>query len=451
MPEPDLVCHVNHRCGTSHAKRLSCVALIAIALRSLLGCHDLPDEKETTVETQRMLRSLARVEAPAEPNITLPPPYKLSPQRTRHTVGGTTEWRLSYFCRNSTAHQMQQILQKQFTAELLAKDGRWKASPDYTITAHPAANQLIVRCPTEADIDAVVEILRHVDLPPIQVQIECSISEIHADITMDRETTILIENLFGEGATLGGKSDSRGNVLPAFPGASLRDLVREKFGLKLGVNSPLKGHTRRVLVDILVSKGYMKVLMNPTLKTMNGQPAEIHSNERVPLQQIWAQGGFGGNSFIESRTEYYEIIDSLKVTPHVHAGGQVQLNTEIRIGAHLTPQGVRQAPIVTERTIHLGDSRIGLGESLVIGGMRKREQFDVSRGTPILKDLPIVGHLFSGRDFEERAKEILFILTPTVAPHGTSSDVVIDTLDRRHSSPMAPDSPAAGGCRSDDR
>ncbi len=77
--------------------------------------------------------------------------------------------------------------------------GQSKVLPAYTVTANPATNQLIVRCPQEQDIDAVMEIIKETDIPPIQVRIDCMVSELYADLTMDRETTLMIENLFGEG------------------------------------------------------------------------------------------------------------------------------------------------------------------------------------------------------------------------------------------------------------
>ena len=145
---------------------------------------------------------------------------------------------------------------------------------------------------------------QEIDVPPIQVRIECMVSELYADLTVDRETTLLIQNLFGEGITLGGKTDASGSILPAFPGAALRDPAREKFGLKIGVSQGEPGHRFEALVDILVSRGYLKILMNPTLEVVNGQIARIQAKEHVPLQQIFLRGGYGDSSFIETRTEY---------------------------------------------------------------------------------------------------------------------------------------------------
>jgi type II secretory pathway component GspD/PulD (secretin) len=235
-------------------------------------------------------------------------------------------------------------------------------------------------------------------------------------MTMDRETTVLIENLFGESIRLGGKSDDGGNVLPAFPGASLRDLAREKFGLKIGVSSGQEGHRFETLVDILVSRGYLKILMNPTLQAVNGQSARIEFEQHVPLQQITIQsGGFGGETVLRTQTEYYDIIDSLEITPHVYVDGHVGLDVQVQTSAHLAAAGVKQAPIVTSNAVANEASRIRLGESLIIGGMRKSERLAVTRGVPILKDIPVLNLLFSGRDFEERAKEVIFILMLTIS------------------------------------
>ncbi len=216
----------------------------------------------------------------------------------------------------------------------------------------------------------------------------------------------------------------------------MRDPARAKFGLKIGVSRGEEGHRFEALVDILVSRGYLKILMNPTLEVVNGQMAKIQAKEHVPLQQIFLRGGYGDSSFIETRTEYYDIIDSLQITPHVYADGYIGLETQAQIAAYLTPEGIKQLPIVTERTVTNKDNRIRHGESLIIGGIRKTEKRDVVRGVPILKDIPILNLLFSGRDFEERAKEVIFIITPTISTGGVPNQEMMDKVRERHTSPM---------------
>jgi hypothetical protein len=177
--------------------------------------------------------------------------------------------------------------------------------------------------------------------------------------------------------------------------------------------------------------------MNPSLEVINGQTARIQSKQHTPLQQVTIQsGGFGGETILRTQTEYYDIIDSLEITPHVFADGYIGLQTEAQIAAYLTPEGIKQLPIVTERTITNKDNRIRIGQSLIIGGIRKTEKRDVIRGVPILKDIPGLNLLFSGRDFEERATEVIFIITPTISTGGKPNEDVVNMLRERHSSPM---------------
>jgi type II secretory pathway component GspD/PulD (secretin) len=406
------------------------------------------------IEAERIFEEVGTVESAPATDVPWPAAYKRPPVKSMQIVGGVEEWKLIYFCRYHEAHQLRQIVHEQFAARVFNQTGQSTAVQNYTVTAEPATNQLIVRCPAEQDIDAVLEILHATDVRPIQVQIDCIVSEMSAGITMDRETTVLIENLFGEQITLGG-ADSGGEILPAFPGASLRDPARGKFGLKIGVSRPLTGHQVQVLVDLLVSRGYLKVLLSPTLTVLNGQTARVQSKQRIPLQNITVQtGGFGEDTILRTETEYYSVIDSLQVTPHVFADGSVSLETQVQIASYLAPQGVTQTPIVTERVLTTKNSRVRLGQSLIIGGLRRTQKRDVIRGVPILKDIPLLNLLFSGRDAEESVMEVLVILTPTVSTDGRPYQDVADMLEHRHSSPMGR-SPGeivmAGDIRPDDR
>ncbi len=406
------------------------VAVTVLAAVGLAGCQDWPSERATAIEAQNILRDLGRIETIADPNVQSPAVYKSPPKKLQQTVGGTTEWKLVYFCRCHTAEEMKRIIEEQFASKIFDEKGQSKVLPNYTVTANTATNQLLVRCPLEADIDAVMEIIKETDIPPIQVRIDCMVSELYADLTVDRETRMLIGNLFGEGVTLGGQGDN-GNL--AFPGAALRDPARAKFGLKIGISRD----NFMALVDILVSRGYMKILMNPSLEVVNGETAKIQSKQHQPLQQItYTSGAVAGGLILGTETEFYDIIDSLQITPHVYAEGYIGLETTAQIAAYLTPEGIKQTPTVTERTITNKDNRIRLGESLVIGGIRKSEKRDVVRGVPILKDIPLLNLLFSGRDFEERATEVIFILTPSISTKGKPNKEVVDMLKDRHASPM---------------
>ena len=191
------------------------------------------------------------------------------------------------------------------------------------------------------------------------------------------------------------------------------------------------------LIDILESRGYLKIVMNPSVEVLNGQTARISSQERVPLQQVTNYVPTKTDYLLQTQTEYVDVVDSLEVTPFVFADEYIAIQTVARFGSKNTPEGVRQIPIVTKREITSKETRIRQGESLIIGGIRKSERFAVVRGVPFLKDIPVLGLLFSSRDHEERAKETLFILTPTISVGGTPTRELMESVQRDHE-PLQP-------------
>ena len=424
------------------------IAGVTVAVVLLVGgCGDFLGGKTTGLQSQSIIRDLSRIEPISDPNIAVPEVYKEPPKIIEQIVGGTPEFKLAYFCMYHTSDELKKIVHEQFATKLFDKEGKETKLVDYTVSSNPATNQLIVRCPAREDATAVLELLEMIDVPPIQVKIDCLISEVYADLTLDWETTLEIENLFGESIRAGSSAQSfgtgitklveEGDVLPAFPGASLRDLARTQMGLQIGYLSESENFL--AMVDLLESKGYLKILMNPTLEVVNGKTAKISSSQHVPLQKITKllPGGGGELTTLLTETEYVDVVDSLEITPHVFADGYIGLETDILLGSKLTPEGVKQLPIVTMKEIQNKENRIRKGESLVIGGIRKTEERDVARGVPFLKDIPVLGLLFSGRDFEERVVETIFILTPTISTGGIPNKEMIEKIKRKHRSPTS--------------
>jgi type II secretory pathway component GspD/PulD (secretin) len=416
--------------------------IIALAMGVALwigGCGDFLTDKTASRESTKILDDLGRVETTTEPNIPMPSIYKQPPKIIPQTVSGVEEWKLFYFCRHLSANELEAIVHKQFATLVFNAKGKSTNVKDYNVSSIAITNQLIVRCPTKTDAEAVLETLQLVDIPPTQIKISCLISEVYADKTLDWETTNAIENLFGESISAMPSGMPFGqdvvqwliesDPLAAFPGASMREFGRAKMGLNIGYLSD----KFTAVVDILESQGYLKILMNPTLEVINGKTAKVSSTQKVPIDRSTLRDT--RSDYFTISTKWEDIVDSLEITPHVFADGYIGLDTRIIIGSKLTPEGIKQLPIVTKKEITNKETRIRPGESLIIGGLRKSERRDVLRGVPFLKDIPLIGILFSGRDFEERAVETIFILTPTFSTSGKPRDEMTEEVERKHESP----------------
>jgi len=395
------------------------------------GCGTFFDEKSAELQTKGILNELEQVKENPHVDNPLPELYRRAPGRIYVDQGV----KILYFTRQHPPDILARLINEQFVRILKDDKGQEISKPMYIISSNEATNQLIFQCPNDEDADKVLEFLDKVDVPPIQVNVDCLILERFADVTMDWETTVKIDNLLGEKITLGGKTDASGNLLPAFPGASLRESKRATFGLDLGYwkNQGITGHEFRAVVDMLISRGYLKILMNPTIEVVNGQKGSIMLRDNVPLEKIIIQPGYD-TPF--SSTEYQWVADSLEVIPHVFADGSVGLSTKIQLGSKSKPEGVVQTSIITERKIDIAENRIEPGNSLVIGGMRKSEERAVVRGVPFLKDIPVLGVLFSSKDYEEKATEVIFILTPSISSGGIKYSDMIKNVRKQHSTPQ---------------
>jgi hypothetical protein len=425
---------------TSCSLKLFAVSAVIVTLYTG-GYGGFLTAKTAGRESTKILNDLGGVSITTEPNIPMPSVYKQPPKIVEQIVGGSSEFKLFYFCRHLSSAELEAIVHNLFATLLFNDKGKSTTIKDYGVSSVAATNQLIVRCPTRQDVEAVLETLELVDIPPIQVKISCLISEVYADKTLDWETTTAIENLFGENIWAAPSARPFGqdvvqwlvekDPLAAFPGASSREFLRSKMGLNIGYLST--SHKFMALVDILESQGYLKILMNPTLEVINGKTAKVSSIQKVPIDRTTLQDI--RSDFFTISTKWEDIVDSLEITPHVFADGYIGLETQIVIGSKLTPEGIKQLPIVTKKEITNKENRIRPGESLIIGGLRKSERRDVLRGVPFLKDIPVLGILFSGRDFEERAVETIFILTPTISTGGIPREEMVKEVERKHESP----------------
>ncbi|AQT67546.1 General secretion pathway protein D [Anaerohalosphaera lusitana] len=426
---------------SGHFGQGTALAVALVLCTALSGCGDFFAEKPTELESRNILRELSEVRQIPDVDNPVPDEYKKPPEIIESVVSeDETDAKLFYFTKYHTPDKLQKMIDNQFLKSFRNSKGKEYPLPDYQVTSNEATNQLVVRCPTRADAEQVLEFLKETDVPPIQVKIDCLISEVYADNTMDWETSLQVQNLLGEGIALNGEGIDTNNdgigdrASVAFPGAALRDNARSLFGLKAGIERQVDepGHVFRALVDMLASRGYLKILMNPELEVVNGQTATIIASEQVPLDQIARVNP--NSDIITKRTEYIDVVDTLEITPQVFADGSIGIRTRAIIGSKATPEGVKQIPIVTKREVRVEENRIRQGESLVIGGIKKTEKRSVVRGVPFLKDIPIIGVLFSSKDFEERGKEVLFILTPTISSGGVPNEEIVKMLRKEHES-----------------
>jgi len=410
------------------AKNTILAAITAVFCAFLLsGCFretaEFFDKKTIDTHSKDIIREVSQIPVIPDVNNEMPEFFVAPPEIKTISPNDT---KLYYFSKNQTPDKLAELVRAQL---------------GYQVDVNPATNQIIVKGKVPEDGLIALEFLQQVDVPPIQVRIDCLISEVFADATLDWETSLAITDLFGSGKggikTVGDAiaetislTGSPANNNVAFPGASFRDQARTKEGLRVGLANA--DGTFKTVIDILQSKGYLKVVMNPTLRTINGKTANITTQDQVPITKTVVTYGVAPYQI----TEYVPVTDSLEVVPNVYADGSIGLKTKAVIGSSSNPAGSSQQTIITKREIQIEENRIRPGDSLVIGGIRKSESLGIIRGAPFLQDIPVLGVLFSSKDQEDRVKEIMFILTPSISSGGMDYETMAAGIRQKHMKPQ---------------
>ena len=169
-------------------------------------------------------------------------------------------------------------------------------------------------------------------------------------------------------------------------------------------------------VDALQQQGEVRVLSSPRVSTMNNQSANIAVTDQVPYitREVIDDEGV-------ARTEYgVEFVDTgvtLSVQPMIGEDGilTVAVTPSIReqTGTVVTPDGLVEVPIVSERTATTL-VRVSDGQAIALGGLRSTRKDESRQGIPFLMNIPYLGQMFSNTIQTRTEVELMIILSPRV-------------------------------------
>ncbi len=183
------------------------------------------------------------------------------------------------------------------------------------------------------------------------------------------------------------------------------------------------------ILQLLTTDTSTRVLARPKILTLSNETAEIKitGQEAVgTITTIDAESGVQNTS-----AERYEVGVSLKVTPSVNlTTGEITMvleptvsSTQVSIlgTSYYDPQE-RSA----KSTISVKDN-----QTVVIGGLLRRDLSDTRTKVPILGDIPFLGALFRHKNKTDSDRELLVFITPRILRDGgaglaKSTDQVYD-------------------------
>ncbi len=180
-----------------------------------------------------------------------------------------------------------------------------------------------------------------------------------------------------------------------------------------------------LILNALSQHGQIKVLSNPKLSLLNGQPALVTVGRKIDyLRKITSDITTGtGTQTITFDTEIDSVLSGLAfgVSANIASDDEVILQvtpiiskllgfTDIPVGEH---GDTVQLPTVELRELTTM-ARVKNGQILVIGGLISDMSEDKGNKVPLLGDVPVVGNAFKNNKKLTSKKELIVLLRPQI-------------------------------------
>ena len=161
------------------------------------------------------------------------------------------------------------------------------------------------------------------------------------------------------------------------------------------------------------SKGRARTLAEPTLLVANKDSASFLAGGELPVPVIQT----GNNPSGAVTIQYREFGVRLAFIPEILSDSLIKIRVQPEVSSldyanAVLLNGFRVPAMRTRRVTSSVD--VKRSESLVISGMFNDEQERVQTGVPFLKDIPILGLLFSSTSWQKHETEMVVIVTPTI-------------------------------------
>ena len=252
----------------------------------------------------------------------------------------------------------------------------------------------------------IKQLLQKLDVPKKMVKIDVLLFEKRID-----DTSRFGLNFLGLGS-LANNAHNRIGLTLGNQGGSDRATGIVQF-LVNAVKSPITPAFDFVY-NFLMGRDDVRIHSHPTITTVNNTPAKIELMDEISIDTgsvTNADGELIGKSFARQQ---YGI--ALTITPTVNDGDEgedfITLETDVLFDTILTT-GVRDRPPILRRHI-TNQVRIADGQTVVMGGLRSKDEEDSETGLPFLSEIPYFGKFFGHTELRDRDREMYIFITPHI-------------------------------------
>ena len=313
-----------------------------------------------------------------------------------------------------------------------------KGNTDEVLT-YKRLNDVVIKAPRPI-LKNVEHFIKKIDRPVKQVEIDARIVEINT--TYEKSLGIqwggIFENYYTSPATnktfisVTGMSSSSGSTTnttgsstatvssgfpsnPFNPSLSTTDNFIVNLpaqpqlaptALNLGLLIGRADYNAELKITAGELEGYTKIISSPRIITNNGSEAKISNGQQIPYQETAGASGATSVSFKDASL-------SLNVLPRIADNGNIVMKITVAKDSPDYSHSVNGEPPINTQSVTTTVT-VKSGETIVIGGLVQRTNEKTESGVPILKEIPLIGWLFSREDTYRPEYKLYVFIRPKI-------------------------------------
>jgi len=358
------------------------------------------------------------------------------------TGSGTRVRYLKYGDAEKIAGKLKEQLQATAAQGGAAAGGAASSDKSTSIWADPATNALVLTAPSK-QMRQLMDIVDHLDIRRLEVQVEAIIVEITGSSNVDLGVNWFVDGSNKNGP-VGGFVNPIGTSGPSIatiaaaalnPTAAAASPSSIPNGLTLGVGRINKaGVNFGAILHALQGKANTNIISTPSIVTLDNQEAQIKVATEVPFltgqyssSYGMAAGGATGAGTTAGTSNYVnpfqtiqrqEVGTILKITPQITDDGTVLLKIEQEV-SNLIKSSIATVDVQTSKRVINTRVLANDGEIIVLGGLISDNVSSSNQAIPYLGAIPVIGNLFKTRSSTKEKTNLMVFLRPKILVDGT--------------------------------
>jgi general secretion pathway protein D len=318
---------------------------------------------------------------------------KLFPQKTASRAGKPTEFKPKVA--EPAARSASSAARQEERPASRPEEGAMEGAGTFDIIMDEPTNSIVIRG-SASEYAALLNVLKVIDVYPLQVLLEVLIAEVQ----LDDELRLGVDWKYMSHTGSWTHDVELATSGPAFP-PGLR-YAFEKTDRLLGS------------VRALADDGKVSILSSPSVISTNGKESKIEVAQQIPVTSGQVTNVAGTADVITETVEYRDVGILLGFTPYINAEGLITLEiSQEQSEVSSTTGGALNNPTFLKRSIKT-TLLATQDRSLVLGGLVSERRERSREGIPFLYKIPFIGWIFGARSASVSRTELLIFLTPRV-------------------------------------